>query len=78
MKQHKNNRIYKSIASHALVVAISTNPYLIYLIGDIYKIIVNDMSVAEMNNSLVTVLSYVSFAALVVSAATFAMYKVKK
>jgi hypothetical protein len=67
----KSNNIYKSIATHSLVVAIFVNPYFLLVLTDIYRILFNDKSVITDNYSLFLVMSAISITALTISAVSF-------
>ncbi len=77
-KKTTNNQTLKLIASHTLVVAIATNPYLIYLIADLYKITTNDTTEVVVNQSLVASMSLISGVALLISIVTFSAYIIRK
>jgi hypothetical protein len=76
--KHSNTQVYKSIASHALVVAIFTVPYLVYLLGDVYKLATKDTTTVVVNQSLTASMSLVSFFALLISAVAFGLYSVNR
>jgi hypothetical protein len=67
----KSNKMYKSIATHSLVVAIFVNPYFLLTLTDIYRILFNDQSVITDNYSMFLVMSAISIAALTISAVSF-------
>lgn len=78
--KNKNSSIqnYKLVASHALVIAIFTAPYLIYLLADVYRIATNDTTAVVVNQSLTASMTLVSSVALLVSIIAFGLYTVNR
>jgi hypothetical protein len=70
--------VLKTISTHALVAAVFTNPYLLYVLADIYKIATGDTSTVVVNNSLTYMLSWLSSLGFAVAIVSFILYKVKK
>jgi hypothetical protein len=79
--KNPNSRTLKLIASHALVAAVFTQPYVIYVWGDIYNIIKSSLGLATeqitapaINENLIASMSFLSDTALLVSAVFFGLY----
>ena len=76
-KTNSDNQTFKLVASHAFVVAIFTNPYFMYILGDLYKIATRDASDVVVNQSLTASMSLLSTTALLVSITAFALFILK-
>ncbi len=70
-------RTLRIIASHCFAVAIFTNPYILLVIADIYHIATNDQSEVAVYDSLIAVMSAISFVAFIVAVA-LALYASNK
>jgi hypothetical protein len=83
--KNPNYRTLKLIASHALVVGIFTQPYIIFVWGDIYNIVkialgmaTEQVTAPAINQNLIASMSFLSGTALLVSAVFFGLYSWKK
>jgi hypothetical protein len=69
----KSKLTYRSIATHSLVAAIFVNPYLLYIIADIHRVLTNNTSTVTIDTSLIATMSIISLLALIVSLVAFSI-----
>lgn len=71
----KSKRLYRSIATHSFVAALFVNPYILLIIADVYRLFIEtgNTTVVAVDTSLITVMSIISFTALVVSLVAFSV-----
>jgi|GEM_PF-6689537 len=70
--------VLKTISTHALIVGMFTQPYILYVLSDLHRIAVGDTSTVDVNNSLTSTLSLLSSLAFATAIVSFIIYKVKK
>lgn len=70
---------YRQIATHALVAGIVSQPYLIYLLSDIYRIASrNTLEVVGVDQALVSAMGLFSGLALLVAAVSYGLHIAKR
>jgi hypothetical protein len=81
MKHNKAKiQALRTIATHSIVAAVFSNPYLLYLIADAYRVVINDTSAPTADPSLAAAMGLVSTTAFFVAviALSVAVWKSKK